>query len=196
MTTWFEDPKKLVNSKNIYDFWPTKNNTPDQNVNATSRFIIYSVCILYLIRRDIRIVGVGVLALGVLYYMYRFNMINSGYTAKYINKDRPMFDIPVDHDSLPEDFLKNDINYGPQRSRSSLPEHMRNAYNRQFIPGAQDSNHEGQTHFAQSLYGGKTCREDPSLCDPNARGVQLEAFAGLDTNGDKRSGMMRGTVFS
>ena len=31
------------------------------------------------------------------------------------------------------------------------------------------------------------------LCNPDARGVQLEAFAGLDPNGDKRSGMHRGS---
>ena len=52
-----------------------------------------------------------------------------------------------------------------------------------------------QTAFAEWLYGGKGddfCKTDPSLCDPNARGVQLEAFSGLQSNNDKRSGMTGG----
>jgi len=36
------------------------------------------------------------------------------------------------------------------------------------------------------------CRDDPSQCDPNFRGVQLEAFAGLDSSGNSRSGMTGG----
>ena len=36
------------------------------------------------------------------------------------------------------------------------------------------------------------CKDDPSVCNPNARGVQLGAFAGLDPNGDLRTGMSRG----
>jgi hypothetical protein len=42
------------------------------------------------------------------------------------------------------------------------------------------------------LYGKKgapMCKSDGTMCNPNARGVQLDAFAGLDPSGDKRSGM-------
>ena len=36
------------------------------------------------------------------------------------------------------------------------------------------------------------CRDDPSACNPNARGAQLEAFGGLDPSGDMRTGMRGG----
>lgn len=52
-----------------------------------------------------------------------------------------------------------------------------------------------QTGFAQAAWGVQTgaqgCRMAPGLCSPNARGVQLEAFGGLDSQGqnEPRSGM-------
>ena len=32
----------------------------------------------------------------------------------------------------------------------------------------------------------QTCRQNPGMCNPNARGAQLEAFRGLDPDGDSR----------
>ena len=52
-----------------------------------------------------------------------------------------------------------------------------------------------QTGFAEACYGKKfqpTCRSDPSFCNPDAHGVQLEAFAGLDSSGSQRTGMRGG----
>jgi len=61
-----------------------------------------------------------------------------------------------------------------------------------------DTSSGGDPHYAfiHGKRGELTCRQDPRLCDPNARGVQLEAFAGLDPNDDKRSGMHRGSGFA
>jgi len=51
-----------------------------------------------------------------------------------------------------------------------------------------------QTAFAEACYGAQTgaqgCRDDPSSCSPNARGVQLEAFAGIDSSNQPRTGML------
>ena len=91
-------------------------------------------------------------------------------------------------------YLTGDIEYGPMRSRSALPDKQRNALSRQFVSMPDTS--IGNTPYYEFIHGkrGDTCRQDPRLCDPDARGVQLEAFAGLDPNGDKRSGMTRGYV--
>ena len=32
----------------------------------------------------------------------------------------------------------------------------------------------------------QTCRQNPRMCNPDARGAQLEAFRGLDPDGDSR----------
>lgn len=83
-------------------------------------------------------------------------------------------------------YLTGDIKYGPGRSRSFTPEQQRNALSRQFTSMPDTS--IGNTPYYEFIHGkrGNTCRQDPRLCDPDARGVQLEAFAGLDPTGDKR----------
>ena len=72
------------------------------------------------------------------------------------------------------------------RSRSALPDQQRNALSRQFVSMPDTS--IGNTPYYEFIHGkrGDTCRQDPRLCDPDFRGVQLEAFAGLDLNGDAR----------
>jgi hypothetical protein len=94
------------------------------------------------------------------------------------------------------EMLSGRIPYGAQKSRSPMPEQQRNAYSRQFVSTAVTNIPGDQTAFAEWLYGeknGQSCRTDGSLCSPDARGVQLEAFGGLDANDDKRSGMSRGS---
>jgi hypothetical protein len=68
---------------------------------------------------------------------------------------------------------------------------------RQFVTAPVSRIPGDQTAFAEWCYGkknGPICRTNPELCNPNMRGVQLEAFAGVGYDGDKRSGMHGGTV--
>ena len=78
MTSWFEDPKQLIRTDKVLEFWPSQTLTPEERVNATARFIIYATCIIYLINRDIRIFVLGGTALGVLYIMEKSDMIKLG----------------------------------------------------------------------------------------------------------------------
>lgn len=83
----------------------------------------------------------------------------------------------------------NTIQYDMGRSRSPWPRYQQNAAARQFSPVAVSTIPGDQTGFAEWLYGKKSapsCREDPTKCDPNFRGVQLEAFGGLDQAGAPR----------
>ena len=75
MASLFEDPKQLINSDKVLEFWPSTTLTPEERVNATARFIIYATCIIYLIKRDMRIFVLGGTALGVLYIMERSDMV-------------------------------------------------------------------------------------------------------------------------
>ena len=227
MVSLFEDPKQLIRSDKIKEFWPTAEQSAAERINATARFIVYATCLLYLIRRDIRVFVMGATGLGVLYVMDKSNMIKEG-TARpsvvnEIYTDTPMCQLPTrdnpmgnvlmneysdrpdrpsacDYSSVDDKvnrMLSDRIPYGPSRSRSALPEQQRNSYSRQFVSMPVTNIPGDQTAFAEWLYGAKsagTCRSDSRLCDPNARGVQLEAFAGLDPNGDKRSGMRGGTI--
>ena len=213
MTSWFEDPKQLVRVDKVHEFWPSKTQSSAERVDASARFIIYASCLIYLIKRDPRIFVLGATAIGVLYIMEKSNMVKDGVrpTNVYNNigkecsmptKDNPIGNVLmsdyVDRPDRPQscyyptvktpvnNYLTGDIEYGPMRSRSALPDQQRNALSRQFVSMPDTS--IGNTPYYEFIHGkrGDTCRQDPLLCDPDFRGVQLEAFAGLDLNGDAR----------
>ena len=218
MTSWFEDPKQLIRTDKVLEFWPSNTLTPEERINATARFIIYATCIIYLINRDIRIFVLGGTALGVLYIMERSDMVreglprtaNNGIPCQLPTQDNPCANVLMtDFSDRPDRpsacyaptvknttdaYITNGIQYGPSRSRSSLPRFQRNALARLFTTTSNSSlGNDPYYEFIHGKKGEKTCRQDPRLCDPDARGVQLEAFAGLDPTGDKRSGMHRGS---
>lgn len=224
MTSWFEDPKQLVRVDKVHEFWPSKTQSSADRVNASARFIIYASCIIYLIRRDPRIFVLGGTALGVLYIMEKSNMVKDitsvpepEYNNKSIfkkcsmpTKDNPMGNVLmtdyVDRPDRPQschyptvkksvnNYITGDIKYGPARSRSSMPEYQRNALSRQFVSMPDTS--LGNTPYYEFIHGkrGDTCRQNPIMCNPNARGVQLEAFAGLAPSGDARITASRPSV--
>ena len=219
MKAWFDDPKQLIKEDKITQFWPNKNQTSEDRINAASRFIIYATCIIYLTRRDPRIFILGGTVLGVLYVMYKTNMVRESYGVPVTGKvgchmpsaDNPMGNVLItDYTDAPnrleacyyptvKPFVKGLLDdrflTDAGRSRTSMPQYQRNAVARQFVTAPVSKIPGDQTAFAEWLYGpknGPICRTNPRLCSPNARGVQLEAFGGIDSAGDIRSGMFGG----
>ena len=212
-TVWFNKPKELFRSDKILQFWPNNNQTAAERVNSATRFILYSTTLLYLLRRDVRILVLGLMIISVLYILYKGDMVqefvarptNGGASCELPTKDNPMSNYLLGDSAdkkpacyyptvkpLVKEYLDDTIPYDCGRSRCSLPEYQRNAAARQFISSPVTTAVNDQTGFAEWCYGKKNrpmCRDDPSQCDPNFRGVQLEAFAGLDPNGDMRTGM-------
>jgi len=214
MKAWFEDPQQLIRSDKIAQFWPNRDQTPEDRINASSRFVIYATCIVYLIRRDPRIFVLGVTILSVLYVLYKSKMVEETYGmapsrrdagCQLPTEDNPMGNVLVtDYTDAPnrleacyyptvrkqvKSYLDDRITYDSGRSRSAHPQYQRNSAARQFVTAPVSNIPGDQTGFAEWLYGSKggaNCRTNPEMCDPNARGVQLEAFAGLDPAGDSR----------
>jgi len=214
MKAWFEDPQQLIRADRVTQFWPNRDQTPEERINAASRFIIYATCIIYLTRRDPRVFVLGLTILSVLYVMYNSKMIKEGYGlsvngdgrgCQMPTQDNPMGNVLItDFTDAPnrleacyypsvKPFVKNYLDdrlpYDSGRSRSSLPKYQRNAAARQFVTAPVSKIPGDQTAFAEWLYGAKNgdlCRNNPRMCNPDARGVQLEAFAGLDPAGDSR----------
>ena len=86
-------------------------------------------------------------------------------------------------------YLDDTVYYDSGRSRSPLPQYQRSFTSRQFVSQPVSTVPGAQTEFAEWLYGKKNapiCRSDQSMCSPNSRGVQLEAFGGLDSSGTAR----------
>ena len=225
MNVWFSDPLELFRKNQILNFWPTSSQTPSERVNASTRFILYAACILYLIKRDPRVFILAGMVIGVMFIMYKSNIISpsnspypfsSGDIDHFPNCQLPTADNPManvllnDYEKDPnrppacyyptvqnrvKSLLDDTFQFDAGRSRSSLPKYQRNAAARQFISAPVSTIPGAQTDFAEWCYGKKfrpMCRDDPSVCNPNMRGAQLEAFAGLDSSGDMRTGMRGG----
>jgi len=214
MKAWFDDPQQLIKADQVTQFWPNRSQTSEDRINSASRFVIYACCIIYLIRRDPRIFVLGGTVLGVLYVMYKSKMIKEGYglsvngkqVCKLPTEDKTMGNVLItDYTDAPnrlescyystvkpsiDKYLVNRVPYDGGRSRTAMPQYQRNALARQFVTMPVSNIPGDQTSFAEWCYGpknGNLCRNNPKMCDPNARGVQLEAYGGLDASGDMRS---------
>lgn len=220
MKVWFDDPQQLVRADQVNQFWPTSEQTPEDRVNAASRFIIYVCTVIYLIRRDPRIFVLGATVIAVIYVLYKSRMVKETYGGSFEGAscqmptpDNPMGNVLVtDYSDAPnrleacyyptvkpfvQSYTSDRIPYDSGRSRTAMPKYLRNAMERQFVSNPVTKIPGDQTAFAEWLYGpknGPMCKSDTRFCNPNARGVQLEAFSGLGGHGDKRSGMHGGTV--
>ena len=211
---WFDDPRHLIRSDKLTSFWPSKNQSVAERINATSRFVVYSGIMLYVIKNDNRIPIIVIFTLCILFIMYKgkivkeylLNRDDSGQVCQRPSKDNPMANVLLSdytdqpnrlgaclYENVQDDVHKYSDNTFPvsnTRSRSALPEYQRRAAARQFITAPVSTIPGDQTAFAEWCYGKKNrplCRDDPSMCDPNARGAQPESFAGLDLSGTIRN---------
>jgi hypothetical protein len=215
MKVWFDDPRQLVDDKNFLQFWPNSKQVPEDRINAASRFIIYASALLYLIRRDARVFILGSTLLGVIYVLYKSKMVKESYgeapsgpkeTCQKPTMDNPMGNVLMtDYTQAPnrleacyypsvrpyvKRYTSDRIPYDSGRSRTSMPQYLRNAMERQFVTMPVSKIPGGQTEFAEWLYGpmnGPMCKSDSKYCNPNMRGVQLEAYSGLGMDGDRRA---------
>ncbi|BAT22503.1 hypothetical protein [Yellowstone lake phycodnavirus 3] len=72
------NPREVFQTDKLLEFWPTARQSARERVSATTRFVIYSTCVVYLINRDPRVFALGALVLAILYYMYVSRMISDG----------------------------------------------------------------------------------------------------------------------
>jgi hypothetical protein len=214
--TWFDDPKILFDVNKVFEFWPVASQTSEERVNATSRFIIYASCLIYLLRRDVRIFVLGIMMLAILYIMYKSNMVKENMfrpsvaddiargncqaptydnpmanvlMSDYANPNRPPACYSESVSPLITKALNDTLPYDAGRSRSPLPSQQRASAARQFVSSPVTTIPGDQTGFAEWLYGpkfGPMCKSDGSTCSPDARGAQLSQFGGLDMIGNKR----------
>jgi hypothetical protein len=178
--------EEIFRSDKISQFWPTEKQTPKERALATTRFILYASCILYLIRRDVRILLVGGAAMFAVYYMYKNGMIKD---TEYRYVKKPLdgnvmnngLDGPPDKNSLKaawdkihpfmEDrwFAEYNFYTAPELDNEKF---IKNAYSRMMMP---------------------VCRDNPEFCDINnsmGRGmeeVQMRGTFGASGPGATRS---------
>ena len=161
-----------------------------------------------------RIFVIGATALGVLYIMEKSNMVKESLNRtnqpeyKYgqcqlPTKDNPMGNVLMSDfgdrpdrpsscyyptvqtsvNNLVTDGVKiwsSSIEIFSTRTSQKMP-CLDNLYLFQMLRLTADSHYE-------FIHGKReqTCRQNPRMCNPDARGAQLEAFRGLDPDGDSR----------
>ncbi len=161
--------EEIFRSDKILQFWPSEKQSPRERALATTRFILYASCILYLIRRDVKILLVGAAALFAVYYMYKNGMIkDTGY--RYMKK------------SANGNVMNNGLDGPPDRAslKSSWDQIHPFMEGRWFAEHnfytAPDSDNEKFMKNAYSNLMMPVCRDNPEFCDPDSsmgRGVEF-----------------------
>lgn len=167
MESWFSHPQDLIRSDKVLEFWPTNNQSPADRINASTRFILYLACTLYLIKRDHRVLILAAMVIGVLYMFVKSGSVKSG-----------SFKEPVPAGEVDDELAP--IQYYANRSRGPTPSVQKDAYLRQFSVFTDPSDVPGEG-FVEYCHGSKfspTCRDNAFYCDPDVRGAQLEAYGG------------------
>jgi hypothetical protein len=175
--------EEIFSSDKVLQFWPTDKQSPKERVYATTRFILYLACILYIIRRDVRILIVAALALGALYYMYKNGMIRE---TEYMYAQKPS----------DENVMNNGIDGTGPPDRNSLKKAWDEIH--PYMESRWFAEHNFYTvpsndnqRFVENAYSNlmmPVCRDNPEFCDPDssmARGVEFVQRSNLMGGGQK-----------
>jgi hypothetical protein len=176
--------QEVFKKENLLDFWPSDRQTGKERVEATTRFIVYAVALLFFIRRDGRVVLLGALVLAVLYGLYFNNMIPDGARSVYVSRGvagltMPSVENPMGNVLMGE--YSSDPNRAPAAWYPSVREEVQadfaaihpfekaRDYERNFYTTASTTIPNDQAAFAQAAYGrpfAPQCRDTPGACDP------------------------------
>ena len=186
------DPKEIFKTSDLLKFWPTATQSADERVSATARFVLYAMCIVYIINRDPRIFALGGIALAILYYMWTSNMIKDGKLRNAIGDGRqssifrPNVTLPTVENSM-GNVLMSDYVDNPDRPAAawypSVRTQVQQAWSqihpferqrdaeRNFYTMPASTIPNDQTGFAQAAYGkpfAPKCHDQGgAACDPD-----------------------------
>jgi hypothetical protein len=184
------DVKEIFKSDDLLKFWPTSNQTAKDRMLATTRFIIYSTCIVYFIQGDSRVFALGILVIAVLIYLQKNNMIvdgkrsiANGRTPSAIQpdvtlptRDNPMGNVLlneyVDNPDRPSAAWYPSVRTEVQQQWSDIHpfERVRDA-ERNFYTMPVSTIPGDQTAFAEASFGKKfspMCKDQGgTACDPD-----------------------------
>jgi len=186
------DPRDVFKSNELLEFWPTAAQSARERVSATTRFVLYAMCIVFLLNKDPRVFALGALVLAILYYLWSSNMISDGKMRAANGDGRassifrpdvtlPTFDNPmanvllneyVDNPDRPSAAWYPSVRTQVQQQMSAIHpfERQRDA-ERNFYTVAGSTIPNDQTGFAQAAYGkpfAPKCHDQGgAACDPD-----------------------------
>jgi hypothetical protein len=78
MQFWSSEPTILFNKDYIFELWPTESMCYEQKLNAISRLIILLSILGFIVTGNLRIMVVGIVTMGVIYFMWTKNVGKNG----------------------------------------------------------------------------------------------------------------------
>jgi len=186
------NPAEIFQTNRLLQFWPTAKQSARERFQSTVRFVIYAVCIVYLINRDPRVFALGIMVVAIAYYMYISNMMSDGVLrpaqgdARAPNAFRPDVTLPTLDNPMANPLLNEYIDNPDRPSAAWYPsvrgavqeqwsvihplERQRDA-ERNFYTVAGSTIPNDQTAFAQGAYGkpfAPKCHDQGGeACDPD-----------------------------
>lgn len=186
------DPREVFKTDALLEFWPTSTQSANERVSATTRFILYAMCVVYIINRDSRVFVLGAIALAILYYLWNTNMITDGKMRSAIGDGRaasifrPNVTLPTADNSMGNVLLSDYVDNPDRPSAAWYPsmrtqvqqvwseihpfERQRDA-ERNFYTMPASTIPNDQTGFAQAAYGvpfSPKCHDQGgAACDPD-----------------------------
>jgi hypothetical protein len=178
---------ELFDKRKLMDFWPQKSQDPKERALATARFVIYTSVVLFVLKRDTRILMLGAGILFVLFMMYKNNMIKDAIIKVSMPDGGPS--------ATANNFMGNPLmqNY-PMGRDVSIPSNSNQVWE-SIHPFMEDKKFSQSNFFkmpnnnlADFLHGaypsmfGPSCRDDTSVCDPDARPAWINSKGPARTN--------------
>ena len=179
---WFNNLAGFMTDKNYYKFFPTKDMTFAEQLNAILRFTIYFTIIIFIIKKDLNIFLVFIFVAGFTYILYTVdtqnkthekfylqdrNMVIDTHTKKLCtnpSKDNPFMNVLIsDYSQDPERKQACDPTTGPTKKlinkhfdnnlyRDVSDIYNRNASDRNYYTMPSSTIPNDQNSFAQFLY--------------------------------------------
>jgi hypothetical protein len=185
------DIRQLFRNDQLLKFWPSARQTAEDRMYSTTRFILYSSVIVYLIKRDSRIFALAALVLGILYMLYRSGMIQEGRAQGVTSDGRPMRGVTMPtFDNPMGNVLMTDYADKPDRPAAGYYPTVQNEIQKQwnvihpferqrdaernFYTVASTTIPNDRDAFTTAAYGDRNapmCRDTPGACDPDSNPI-------------------------
>ena len=190
---WFEDISILYQEDRLLEFFPSRDMTSYEIMNALLRLSIYLFVIFSISRRNIKTIFIPLFVIGISLYIYKYesdipkNLNEIMFGEKINNPHDDTCVLPTDENvfmnvmktdygtnkkghlscnvnsKLVKNKIKNKFSEKIYQDVSDI--YSRNGLERQFYSNPNNLIPNDQKKFAMFLYGGdKTCKEDTTKC--------------------------------
>lgn len=185
---WYRNIKLLYSDKRFLEFWPSRDMTFEERVNAIVRFILYATVSIYAWNRKPKYIVYGLVSIVLISIVYKFkpsrreDLADESVAAveqrpcQLPTKDNPFgnfmltdYDTPNRPPACAYDDVKEDIanKFNENLFRNTSDVYSKMASDRQFYSTPSTEVCNDRQAFQDFVYGGfkaNTCKGNPKAC--------------------------------